>query len=124
MAVSRSNHIGYALCISQYRPELPISCQYRCDRYRDCSQHDGFVYFEKIYPNCLVDLLGVSIAVLGDTFYFKAIDYYIMSRTIELSDELARRLEDHLEGDETVEEFIEELVGIYEQEERFSDPGL
>jgi hypothetical protein len=47
-----------------------------------------------------------------------------MSRIIEVSDELAERLESHLEGDETIEEFIEELVGIYEQEERFSDPGL
>jgi ferritin-like metal-binding protein YciE len=47
-----------------------------------------------------------------------------MSRTIELSDELVERLEGHLEEDETMEEFIEELVNIYEQEGRFSDPGL
>jgi hypothetical protein len=47
-----------------------------------------------------------------------------MSRTIELDDDLAERLEEHLEDDETVEEFIEELLNIYEQEGRFSDPGL
>ena len=47
-----------------------------------------------------------------------------MSSTIELRDELVERLETHLEEDETIEEFIEELVNIYEQEGRFSDPGL
>lgn len=47
-----------------------------------------------------------------------------MPRTIEVNDELAERLEGHLEEDETLEEFIEELVNIYEQEGRFSDPGL
>lgn len=47
-----------------------------------------------------------------------------MPRTIELDDELAERIEGHLEEDETMEEFIEELVNIYEQEARFSDPGL
>lgn len=82
----------------------------------------------RLSRSILYELYGglycASIAILGDTFYSRAIDYYIMSRTIELSDELAERLEGHLEGDETIEEFIEELVGIYEQEERFSDPGL
>ncbi|MFB6185589.1 MAG: hypothetical protein ABEI86_01815 [Halobacteriaceae archaeon] len=47
-----------------------------------------------------------------------------MSQTIRISDDLAERLETHREGDQTVEEFIAELVRIYEQEERFSDPGL
>jgi len=47
-----------------------------------------------------------------------------MPQTIELSDDLVERLETHLEEDETVEELIEELVEIYEQEGRFSDPGL
>lgn len=47
-----------------------------------------------------------------------------MPREIELGEDLVERLEDHLEEDETVEEFIEELVNIYEQEGRFSDPGL
>lgn len=47
-----------------------------------------------------------------------------MAETIELSDELVERLETHCEEDETIEEFIAELVNIYEQEERFSDPGL
>lgn len=48
----------------------------------------------------------------------------MMPQTIELSDDLFERLEDHRENDETPEEFIEELVNIYEQEGRFSDPGL
>ncbi|MFC6989217.1 hypothetical protein ACFQJD_11780 [Haloplanus sp. GCM10025708] len=47
-----------------------------------------------------------------------------MSRTVELSDDLVERLEDHCEEDETLEEFIGELVRIYEQEGRFTDPGL
>ena len=47
-----------------------------------------------------------------------------MAQAIELDDELVERLESHLEEDETVEEFLEELVNIYEQEERFSDSGL
>lgn len=47
-----------------------------------------------------------------------------MTRTIEVDEDLFERLEGHLEEDETMEEFIEELVNIHEQEGRFSDPGL
>ena len=47
-----------------------------------------------------------------------------MPRSIELNDELVDRLEGHLGEDETLDELIEELVNIYEQEGRFSDPGL
>lgn len=47
-----------------------------------------------------------------------------MTRTIELDDELAERIEDHCREDETIEELIEELVNIYEQEGRFTDQGL
>lgn len=47
-----------------------------------------------------------------------------MTKTIELSDELVERLERHTEEDESLEEFIEELVTIYEQEGRFLDEGL
>lgn len=43
-----------------------------------------------------------------------------MSRTIELDDDLATRIEGHLEDDET----IEELVAIYEQEGRSLREGL
>ncbi|WP_254768470.1 DUF7557 family protein [Salinilacihabitans rarus] len=46
-----------------------------------------------------------------------------MARTIELDDALAERIESHLEEDETIEEFIEELVAIYEQEGRFLQEG-
>jgi ferritin-like metal-binding protein YciE len=37
-----------------------------------------------------------------------------MPTTVELDDELAERIEDHLEEDESHEEFIEELMNIYE----------
>ncbi|MFB6103095.1 MAG: hypothetical protein ABEJ73_11080 [Haloplanus sp.] len=47
-----------------------------------------------------------------------------MARQIEVNDELAERMENHLKEDETMEEFIEELVNIYEQEGRFTDKGL
>ncbi len=43
-----------------------------------------------------------------------------MSYTLEISDDLKERLDDHLEEDETHEEFIEELVSIYETEGRSS----
>ncbi|UHQ96084.1 DUF7557 family protein [Natrinema halophilum] len=46
-----------------------------------------------------------------------------MGRTIELDDDLAKRMEAHLEDDETIEEFVEELVTIYEQEGRFLQEG-
>jgi len=47
-----------------------------------------------------------------------------MAHTIELEDELVERIETHLENDETIEEFLEELLTIYEQEGRFTDQGL
>lgn len=46
-----------------------------------------------------------------------------MGRTIELSEDLMGRIEGHAEDDESVEEFIEELVTIYEQEGRFLHEG-
>jgi len=39
--------------------------------------------------------------------------------TVELDEELIERIESHLEDDESVAEFIEELVTIYEHEGRF-----
>lgn len=47
-----------------------------------------------------------------------------MSKTIDLSDELAERLDEHRREDESMAEFIEELLNIYEQEGRFTDKGL
>lgn len=47
-----------------------------------------------------------------------------MTITIELSDDLGERLESHTAEDETIEEFIEELVAIYEHEGRLLDEGL
>lgn len=46
-----------------------------------------------------------------------------MSYTIDISDDLHRRLENHLEEDETIEEFIEELVSMYETEGAFIQEG-
>lgn len=47
----------------------------------------------------------------------------MMATTIELSDDLTERIEGHLEDDETIEEFLQELVSIYEQEGRFLQEG-
>lgn len=46
-----------------------------------------------------------------------------MVTTIEISDDLHARLEAHLDEDETVEELIEELVGVYETEGMFLQEG-
>jgi len=46
-----------------------------------------------------------------------------MTHTLEISDELKERLEKHLEEDETTEEFIEELVSMYETEGAFLQEG-
>ncbi|QZP39755.1 DUF7557 family protein [Halobaculum magnesiiphilum] len=46
-----------------------------------------------------------------------------MGTTVELSDDLVERIEGHLEEDETIEEFLEELISIYEQEGRFLQEG-
>ncbi|AGB15518.1 hypothetical protein Halru_0894 [Halovivax ruber XH-70] len=46
-----------------------------------------------------------------------------MPTTIELDDDLTARIEGHLEEDETIEEFLTELVAIYEQEGRFLQEG-
>lgn len=46
-----------------------------------------------------------------------------MTYTLEISDELRERLEGHLEEDESYEEFIEELVSMYETEGTFLQEG-
>lgn len=46
-----------------------------------------------------------------------------MSRTFEFDDDLAERIEAHLEEGETVEEFIEELLNMYETEGSFLREG-
>ena len=43
--------------------------------------------------------------------------------TIEISTDLHERLESHVEEGETVEEFLEELVNIYETEGAFLQEG-
>ena len=42
-----------------------------------------------------------------------------MTYTLEINDELRERLEKHLEEDESYEEFIAELLSIYETEGEF-----
>lgn len=46
-----------------------------------------------------------------------------MSRTLEIEDDLMERLEAHREEGETVEEFIEELLNVYETEGSFLQEG-
>lgn len=46
-----------------------------------------------------------------------------MTVTIEVSEELAARMDGHLEDDESYAEFIEELVGLYESEGQFYTEG-
>lgn len=50
-------------------------------------------------------------------------EMWLMTTTIELSDELVERLETHTGEDETIAELLEELVFIYEQEGRFLQEG-
>jgi hypothetical protein len=42
---------------------------------------------------------------------------------IQISDDLRDRLEGHAEEDETIEEFVEELLNIYETEGAFMQEG-
>ncbi len=42
---------------------------------------------------------------------------------LQISEELNERLDSHTEDDETIEEFIEELVSIYETEGAFLQEG-
>jgi ferritin-like metal-binding protein YciE len=46
-----------------------------------------------------------------------------MTRTLEISDELKERLDDHLEEEETHEEFLTELLNIYESEGAYLREG-
>jgi predicted CopG family antitoxin len=46
-----------------------------------------------------------------------------MTYTLEISDELRERLDAHLEEDESYEEFITELVSMYETEGTFLQEG-
>ncbi|MDL5360821.1 hypothetical protein [Halalkalicoccus sp. NIPERK01] len=46
-----------------------------------------------------------------------------MTSTIEIDDELRERLEGYLEEEETIEEFIAELLNMYETEGAFLQEG-
>lgn len=43
--------------------------------------------------------------------------------TIEIGDDLKHRIDEHLEDDETYEEFLTELLNIYETEGSFLQEG-
>jgi hypothetical protein len=47
----------------------------------------------------------------------------MMGTTIELDDALVERIETHLEEGESIHEFIEELVNMYETEGAFIQEG-
>ena len=47
----------------------------------------------------------------------------MMGTTIELDEDLHERIQPHLEDDQTVEEFIEELLNMYETEGAFIQEG-
>lgn len=46
-----------------------------------------------------------------------------MTYTLEISDEFKDRLDGHIEEGETYEEFLEELVSVYETEGAFLQEG-
>lgn len=46
-----------------------------------------------------------------------------MTYTLELDDELGERIESHLEEGETAEEFVAELLSVYETEGSFLQEG-
>jgi hypothetical protein len=46
-----------------------------------------------------------------------------MPTTIEIDDDLAERIERHLEDDESMAEFVDELVRVYETEGAFLREG-
>jgi len=48
---------------------------------------------------------------------------YHHAHTLEISDELAERLDRHVEADQTYEELIEELVSMYGTEGAFLQEG-
>ncbi len=48
---------------------------------------------------------------------------WVMTATIEVPEELLDRLESHTDEDETVAEFVAELVSMYETEGRFFTEG-
>lgn len=46
-----------------------------------------------------------------------------MTQTLEISDDLWERIDDHCEEGESPEEFLEELVSVYETEGAFLQEG-
>lgn len=47
-----------------------------------------------------------------------------MTPSIEVSDKLVEQIDEMRRDQETREEFLEEIINIYEQEKRFTDEGL
>ena len=46
-----------------------------------------------------------------------------MTHTIEIGDDLKERMDRHLEEDESYEEFVEELLSVYETDGAFLQEG-
>lgn len=46
-----------------------------------------------------------------------------MSQTLEIDDDLMERIESHMEEGETVEEFLDELLSMYETDGAFLQEG-
>jgi len=59
----------------------------------------------------------------GINYLTVTVEVRTMPTTIEISDDLAERLERHCEDDESVAEFVEELVSVYETEGAFLQEG-
>jgi hypothetical protein len=76
---------------------------------------------------------GFSIGVRTDTPVDAPIGFLLlgvqsvrrahMTTTIEIDDDLAERMEAHLEEDESMAELVEELVNMYETEGAFLQEG-
>ena len=78
-------------------------------------------------PARLLDLLTDELDEFAGVIEAATVPYenkaQTMTVTIELDDELAERLDRHLEEDESYEELIEELVSMYETEGEFLTEG-
>jgi hypothetical protein len=60
---------------------------------------------------------------VGISYLTVTVEVRTMPTTIEISDDLAERPGRHCEDDESVAEFVEELVSVYETEGAFLQEG-
>lgn len=78
--------------------------------------------FGSVFPE-ITRIFGLSPRNSPHDLLYQVSKRSVMTRTIELSEELVQRIEQHMRDDETIEEFIQELVSIYEHEGRFTQEG-